>query len=67
MFMAVDQYGTTFHGLTHPRKDLLKKFGAKHASRIYRDKEGGGRVHVGYVIGERWLTLYEVIPFEKDA
>lgn len=62
--MAIDQYGTTYHGLQHPRKDLLEKLGATHADKMYQDKDGI-TVHIGYVISGLWLTLYEVTRFEK--
>lgn len=64
MFMAIDQYGITFHGLEHPRKDLMGLIGAKHASKIYADAESGKPRHVGYIMGKRWFRVYEVIPFK---
>ena len=39
----------------------------------YRDlyrmfvKRGGRTYHIGYVIGDRWLTLYEVTPFRREV
>jgi hypothetical protein len=70
-FMAVDQYGQTFHGLERPRRDLLRRLGRKHAAKMYRDRpvKGGARpvIHVGYVIGGLWLTLFEVKPWERPA
>ena len=64
MYMAIDQYGQTYHGLSHPRKDLLNRFDRKHAERIYIDRKGE-TYHVGYVITGLWLTLYEVKPLER--
>lgn len=59
-YMAVDQYGQTFHDLgPHPRKALLEKLNRKHSDRIYVDR-GGKRFHVGYVIAGLWLNVYEV-------
>lgn len=26
MYMAIDQYGHTYHGLKHPRKDFVRGF-----------------------------------------
>ena len=66
-FMAIDQYGQTFHGLTHPRKDLMKKMGCKHADKMYQDKEDGSTVHVGYIISDHWFTLYEVTPYQGEV
>jgi len=59
-YMAVDQYGDTEHGLTHPRKDLLGRLYRKHADKMYKDLKGGGARHSGYVIAGRWFSVYEV-------
>ena len=65
-FMAVDQYGQTYHDLgAHPRKELLARLGYRKANKMYTDKTDGTTCHVGYVIGPHWLTLYEVTPFER--
>lgn len=66
-YMGIDQYGQTYHSLTNPRKDLMKKLGMKSASKMYIDKKDGSTKHVGYIIGHNWVTLYEVSPFEKEA
>ena len=65
MYMAIDQYGQTFHGLKHPRKDLCERLGSSHAEKMYIDKTDGRTVHVGYVIAGHWLTLYKVEPVEN--
>lgn len=67
MYMAVDQYGETYHALIHPRKDLVKRIGVKHVSKMYVDGKDGQVFHVGYVIGGHWLTLYKVEPFRVPA
>jgi len=36
-YMAIDQYGTTYHGLTRPRKDLMERIGRKHVAKMYTD------------------------------
>ena len=64
-YMACDQYGQTYHNLgKHPRKELIQRIGCQHVSKMYQDKQDGNCVHVGYVIGQHWCTLYEVRPFE---
>lgn len=66
-FMAIDQYGQTYHELgNHPRKELIERIGNRHVSKMYQDRKDGSVVHVGYVIGQHWLTLYEVNPFERS-
>jgi hypothetical protein len=67
-FMAIDQYGHTYHGLgPAPRKALLEKLGRKHAAKMYVDRKEGPPKHVGYIVAGLWLTLYEVIRFERPA
>ena len=67
MYMAIDQYGQTYHSLTHPRKELCEKLGRKHVNKMYVDKKDGSTVQTGYVIGELWLTLYRVERLEKPT
>lgn len=67
MFMAIDQYGQTYHGLVKPRRDLLSRLGRKRASRMFRDTKDGRAVHVGWIIGGLWLEVYEVKPMEREA
>lgn len=67
MYMAIDQYGQTYHGLEHPRKDLLERLGRSHAEKMYRDTLDGRTVCTGYVIADLWLTLYRVEPYEKEV
>lgn len=65
--MAIDQYGRTVHDLgPHPRKGLLAKLGAKHATKVYVDKRDGRSVHIGYVVQGRWFTIYWVERMERD-
>lgn len=64
-YMAIDQYGTTYHGLTHPRKDLMKRLYNQHCQKMFRHDADGNSFHIGYVIGGFWLTVYEVKPMRK--
>jgi hypothetical protein len=59
MFMGIDQYGQTYHGLKHPRKDLLDRLDRKHAEKMY---VGDGK-HVGYVIAGLWISIFKVEPW----
>lgn len=66
-YMAIDQYGQTFHSLgPNPRKALCEKLCRKHVSKMYRDTADGTK-HVGYIIGGLWLELFEVRPMRKAA
>jgi hypothetical protein len=64
--MARNEYGecVSIPG-RHPRKELLEKLGRSHAEKIYvNSKDGEKTFHVGYVIAQRWWSLY--IPYEKE-
>lgn len=61
-YMAIDQYGTTYHDLKHPRKELLKKFGRSHADKMFVEFKNGEDRWIGYVIAGHWLRLFEVAP-----
>ena len=64
--MAIDQYGHTYHGLgSRPRKDLMERLGRKSARKMYIDKVNGPPVHIGWIIGGLWLTVYKVERMEK--
>ena len=63
-YMAVDQYGQTYHGLKHPRKDLLARLGRRHAEKMYCDTTNGKTRHKGYVIAGLWLSVYRVSPWQ---
>jgi hypothetical protein len=66
-FMAIDQYGQTYHALKHPRKDLCDQLGTKHADKMYVDGKDGKTYHVGYIIRGLWLQVLEVIPMRIPA
>jgi len=63
MYMGIDQYGTTYHDLKHPRKDLMERLGYKSAHKMYIGEDTPK--HIGYVIGRHWVTIYQVKPWEK--
>ena len=63
--MGIDQYGTHYDGLVHPRRDLLARLGYKHAEKMFQDSRDGNVKHVGYVIGGLWITLYTVCSWER--
>jgi hypothetical protein len=66
-YMAIDQYGHSYHGLENPRKDLLSKLCRKHAQKMYVDGIDGGTYQTGYIIAGLWLSIYQVIPMRKAA
>ena len=63
--MGIDQYGQTYHDLgKHPRKELLRRLSYKKAEKMYQDKKDGSIVHVGYIVGRHWISLFKIQPFE---
>ena len=40
MYMAIDQYGHTYHGLKHPRKDLCERLCCSHVKKNVSGQEG---------------------------
>lgn len=63
--LYIDQYGNRFYA--HTVKELRDQIGMgkSRVSKMYRDKVDGRTVHVGYVIGQHWLTAYQ--PLELAA
>ena len=66
LYMAIDQYGNHFHGLTHPRKDLQRMLSGK-VSKMLIDDNDGKTYHVGYIVGHHWCNVYEVQPMRKEV
>lgn len=65
---AVNEYGDRLVLRSkHPRKELLEELGVKSAKRVYRDKNDGSVVHVGYIAAGSWWTFYVVTPWEVSA
>lgn len=66
-YMAINQWGHTYHGLTHPRKELIERIGVQHVEKMYTDMPDGKAAHIGYIIAGEWLRLYEVTPVYNEA
>lgn len=54
--LYIDQYGNKFFASTV--KELREKVGGGRISKMYLDTASGEVLHVGYVIGQHWLTAY---------
>lgn len=64
-FMAIDQYGQTFHiGNNPPRKWLLNHLDRRSARKMYIDDDDGKPLHVGYIISGLWLRVYRVAEWQ---
>lgn len=55
MMLYLDQWGNKFWARTV--KELREQIPGR-VSKMYVDKKDGSIAHVGYVIGEHWLTAY---------
>lgn len=56
--IAVDQYRNVYPvDPRRPRASLCERLGYRSARRMFVDRDGRS-LHVGYVIGGQWLTLY---------
>ena len=61
--LYIEQWGNRFHASTV--RHLREQIGGGRVSKLYQDKRDGSTVHVGYVIGQHWLTAYR--PVELAA
>ena len=67
-YIAIDQYGDTFHiGDNPPRKWLLKHLDRSHADIMYCDTKSGEAKRVGYVIACLWLSVFAVHEWEAES
>ncbi len=66
-YMAIDQYGNTYHNLEHPRKDLMQRLGYRSAKKTYIDTKDGNSFHTGYVVGPHWCNVYKVEPMRNTV
>lgn len=66
-YMGLDQYGNHYKIDKNPRKELLEQLGYKHADKVYVDTKDGNTKHIGYVIGGRRITVYEVHEWSQAA
>lgn len=63
--LFIDQWGNRFWAKTVKALRAQIAGGGSRVGKMYRDKKDGRVVHVGYVIGEHWLTAYQ--PVEIPA
>ncbi len=57
--LYIDQYGSKYWAKTV--RDLRSKvgMGGSRVRKMYADKKDGKSVHIGYVVGDHWLTAYQ--------
>lgn len=62
MMLYLDQWGNKFWARTV--KELREQIPGR-INKMYVDKKDGSIVHVGYVIGEHWLTAYAPVEIKQ--
>lgn len=63
LILYIDQYGNRFYART--LKELRQQIPGR-CSRMFVDSKDGKKVfHVGYVIGQHWLTMF--VPYSKEV
>ncbi len=62
-YLGIDQYGTHYNIKKYPRKELCERLGVTSATKMYTDTTSGEAQHIGYVINDLWIELYEVHEF----
>jgi hypothetical protein len=65
LMLYLDQWGNRWWAKTV--KELREQIGmgGSRVSKMYVDKKDGRSVHIGYVVGQHWLTAYQ--PMEEEA
>jgi hypothetical protein len=51
----------------HPCKELLNHYNAGHAKKLYIDSVTGKTMHIGYIIQNKWIQLYTITPWAREA
>ena len=57
--LYIDQWGNRFWAVTVKELRSQIGMGGSRVSKMYVDKKDGSAVHVGYVVGQHWLTAYQ--------
>ena len=63
--LYIDQYGNKFHAKTVKALRNQIGMGGSRVSRMMVDGKDGKVYHVGYVIGQHWLSAFE--PMRKEV
>jgi hypothetical protein len=67
-FIAIDQFGNCYPYLTHPRKDLLYRFGYQHIEKLWKFERGERtNIHIGYKIGRSRFLVYRMSRIGEEA
>ena len=59
--LYIDQYGYKYYASTVKELRSQIGMGGSRVSKMYVDKVDGSIAHIGYVIGQYWLTAYQPV------
>jgi len=62
--LYIDQYGTKFHCLYVYELKTEHHLSGK-ISKMYVDGKDGKTYHIGYVVGNHWLTAYQAVRIQR--
>lgn len=57
--LYIDQWGNRYWASTVRELREQIGMGGSTVSKMYQDKRDGSVVHIGYVVGQHWLTAYQ--------
>jgi hypothetical protein len=57
--LYLDQWGNRYWASTVKELRRQINMGGSRVSKMYVDKKDGRAVHVGYVVGQHWLTAFK--------
>lgn len=67
-YLACGHFGSVHHLKNRdrsPRQQLLERCGRTGAKKMYCDhKDTKEAMHIGYIVGGEWYTIYEVHSWE---
>jgi hypothetical protein len=64
-YIGIDNYGNHYTIKKYPRKELLEQLGYRGCNKMYVDTKNGKTKHVGYVIGNHWINVYEIHEWKE--
>lgn len=66
-YLGIDQYGNHYTLKKHPRKELVNDHHlAGRIYKMYNEDRNGNTKHTGYVIGDKWVSIYQVHEFKAN-
>lgn len=67
LFLYLDQFGNHFYARTVKELRAQIEGGGSRVSKMYVDGKDGLPLHVGYVIGRHWLSMFEPVEIPVNV